>query len=200
MKYTLTLLTTLFLVSSLAMSQSAKKTVTDSTRTGKLTVNGQSDFNGEANFADTTTFNHYTLLHGPTVITNSVTAKAINADSATHVNARATINQIAVDSSATVAVDSSLAAADTLNVTSSIFTRIKVRGKSGAVDSVDYIKGAVAGNLYMFQPVADDTSIVFPDAGQFRLGASRTLDALGDILIVLFDGTSFYEVFFGNND
>jgi hypothetical protein len=103
--------------------------------------------------------------------------------------------------SATVAVDSSLGPIDTLRLASNKATHIFVRGKSGTVDSVTAITGGIANAMYMFQAVADDTTITFIKGGNIYLGAgSRALDALQDMLWLYYDGATWYEICFANNN
>jgi hypothetical protein len=101
----------------------------------------------------------------------------------------------------TVAVDSGLSLVDTLKLgASGVYSVIRVRGKSGASDSVTTITGGVSNQIYLFSAVADDTTITFVDGSNLKLGANRVLDLGTDQLFVRYDGTNFREIAFVNND
>lgn len=171
-----------------------KLIVKDSLRVGAITT-----INGNMVVKDSLRTGSSLTVNGKVVISDS-----IRAGSTATFNALLSGAQIGFSTVATKAIDSAAAAVDTLKLGSVVASRIKVRGESGAVDSITTITGlmgtATAPVIYIFSAVADDTTITFMDGTNLHLGANRVLDALGDRLVCESDGTNLYELAFISND
>ena len=127
-------------------------------------------------------------ISGATIVNGNITNNALTSS-----------QQIGVTGSTTKSFAGAAGATDTMALSSTAYTWIKVRANA-ATDSLERISGGVTNALYIFQAVADDTTICFVDGGNLKLGGNRSLDALTDRLLLFFDGTNFIELFFNSND
>ena len=133
----------------------------------------------------TGTETHYGAITNNGAVTNSANVTT---------NATKVVQQLALTGSTTLAVPSALTGVDTLALGTTKYTWIKIRGASGATDSVTTITGGVSGAIYLFSAVADDTTIVLIDGSNLKLTGNITLDALTDRVLLQYDGTDYIMV------
>jgi len=131
--------------------------------------------------------------------------KAIIDDSArvggpTIINGKLTVNGMLLHASPNT-IKNSTAYTDTLTISSATSNVIFIRvGKAAAADSVKYIKGLTANVYYQFTVVASDSTILWMDGGNLKLGGNRLTDKTSDRLFGWSDGTNFYEIAHVSND
>ena len=90
---------------------------------------------------------------------------------------------------------------DTLRLGSNAFSWVQLRIVGAAADSVGDITGGVAGNIYEFSVVANDSTVTFRDQGRLKLGGARLLNKTTDrLMLKCIDGTNFVEWLFISND
>ena len=177
----------LYLFAFLALSFSA---LAQRTTPGNLTVSGKLVVNDSARVENNAIINGTATIKSTATINGAAT---VNAN--TTVNGQLDANAYSIDSSQTLAVNTSqLTALDTVNLGTGKLSWVKLRGKSGAVDSVTTFTGGVTNMVYIFSPVADDTTVVLIDGSNIKSSGAITLDALTDRVMFWFDGTNLIQI------